>query len=115
MASVARYHHGGRPRRKHAGYGALPRESRRTVKVLAACVRLADALDRSHRQVVRKLVLEQRVGAWRLLCEAEGDWELELWGGKLGKDLLEQVLGLHINLEGARLVRSATALVAFSR
>ena len=53
LANVARYHRRGHPRRKHDGFGSLPREARRTVRMLAALLRVADALDRSHRQVVR--------------------------------------------------------------
>jgi exopolyphosphatase/guanosine-5'-triphosphate,3'-diphosphate pyrophosphatase len=112
MASVARYHHGERPRRKHAGYGALPREWRRTVKVLAGCLRLADALDRSHRQVVRRLLAEERGGTWQVLCHAEADCELELWGGARGKDLLERVLGMPVTLQRAPVVASGTEIAA---
>ena len=112
MASVARYHHGGRPRRKHAGYGDLPRQSRQTVKVLAGCVRLADALDRTHRQVVRSIAVQQGGGCWRVLCAMDEDGELELWTAARSKDLLEEVLGLPVHLSRAQLGGSEANLVA---
>jgi exopolyphosphatase/guanosine-5'-triphosphate,3'-diphosphate pyrophosphatase len=112
MASVARYHHGGRPRKKHAGYGDLPRESRQTVKVLAACVRLADALDRTHRQVVQGITVEPGSGGWRLRCRTPDGGELELWAAARAKDLLEEVLGLPVHLSRGPLEGSAADLAA---
>jgi exopolyphosphatase/guanosine-5'-triphosphate,3'-diphosphate pyrophosphatase len=102
MASVARYHHDSRPRKKHAGYGDLPPESQQTVKVLTACVRLADALDRTHRQVVRHITFERRGNGWGVLCGTAGGGEVELWAAARAKDLLEEVLGSPVQVERAR-------------
>ena len=99
LASVARYHRRGHPRRKHAGYGGLPRERRRLVRVLAGFLRLADALDRSHRQVVKTLAVSERAGVLRIRAEALGDSELETWGVERRTRLLEQVLGLRVRVE----------------
>jgi exopolyphosphatase/guanosine-5'-triphosphate,3'-diphosphate pyrophosphatase len=99
IATVARYHRRRPPSKKHAPFAALPESSRRLVKVLAAHLRLADALDRSHRQVVRKLTLNLRGEAMRVALEVDGDSELELWGAERRKALLEAVLGTTIELE----------------
>ncbi len=53
MALVARYHRRATPKKGHPGYTELPPALRKVVKVLAACVRLAEGLDRSHAQVHR--------------------------------------------------------------
>ncbi|HEY3121821.1 MAG TPA: hypothetical protein VGL15_14445 [Vicinamibacteria bacterium] len=45
IASVGRYHRRRPPSRKHAFFAALAEPSRRPVKVLAAQLRLADALE----------------------------------------------------------------------
>ena len=42
LANVARYHRRGHPRRKHPEFGALSRAERRTVRVLAGLLRVAD-------------------------------------------------------------------------
>jgi hypothetical protein len=81
------------PSRKHAFFAALAEPSRRPVKVLAAQLRLADALDRSHRQVVRKLEVTMRAHALLVILEADSDFELELWRAERRKALLESVLG----------------------
>jgi exopolyphosphatase/guanosine-5'-triphosphate,3'-diphosphate pyrophosphatase len=99
LANVARYHRRGHPRKKHAAFASLPRTSRRSVRVLAGCLRLADVLDRSHRQVVRGLAVSERSGLLRIRAEAEGDCELELWGAPRRTQLLEEALGLAVRVE----------------
>jgi len=100
LANVARYHRRGHPRKKHAAFASLPAASRRSVRVLAGCLRLADVLDRSHRQVVRGVVVSERAGRLRVRVEAEGDCELELWGAPRRTQLLEEALGLGVRVEG---------------
>jgi exopolyphosphatase/guanosine-5'-triphosphate,3'-diphosphate pyrophosphatase len=102
MATVARFHRRGMPRRKSPEIDDLPRESRRAVRVLAGILRLADALDRGHRQSVRSVSLAQNGGTLRLVCSSQGDIELELWGARRRMDLLARVLGLDVRLSGAR-------------
>ena len=99
LANVARYHRRGPPSKRHAAFTSLPRGARRAVSVLAGCLRLADALDRSHRQVVRGLTASDRGNALRVRCEADGDCSLELWGALRRVDLLEQVLGVPVKVE----------------
>jgi exopolyphosphatase/guanosine-5'-triphosphate,3'-diphosphate pyrophosphatase len=99
LAQVARYHRRGAPRKKHATFASLPDDQRRAVRLLAAILRLTDALDRSHRQVVRSLSVVRRGRGLRLLCEVEGDCELEIWGAAGRRELLERVWGVPISLE----------------
>jgi exopolyphosphatase/guanosine-5'-triphosphate,3'-diphosphate pyrophosphatase len=54
-AMVARYHRRALPCAEHEDFQRLPRARRETVRRLAALMRLADALDRSHLQQVRDL------------------------------------------------------------
>jgi exopolyphosphatase/guanosine-5'-triphosphate,3'-diphosphate pyrophosphatase len=108
LANIARYHRRGMPRKRHTAFAALPRESRRVVCVLAGCLRLADALDRSHRQVVRRLAVADRGSVVRVRCEVEGDSELELWGAGRRTELLEHELGVPVRVEA----QAAAALPA---
>jgi exopolyphosphatase/guanosine-5'-triphosphate,3'-diphosphate pyrophosphatase len=112
LANVARYHRRGQPRKRHAAFGSLPREARRTVRVLGGCLRLADALDRGHRQVVTGLKVSDRGSALRVRCEAEGDCALELWGALRRVDLLEQVLGVPVRVEAAAAAPGSAARAA---
>ena len=50
IALVARYHRRGTPKNSHEEYAQLPRKRRQTVRTLAAILRLAESLDRSHSQ-----------------------------------------------------------------
>jgi exopolyphosphatase/guanosine-5'-triphosphate,3'-diphosphate pyrophosphatase len=99
VANVARYHRRGHPRRGHAAFADLPRETRQTVKVLAGFLRVADALDRSHRQVVRQLTVSERAGVLRVKGEAKGDYELEIWGAGHRTQLLEKALHMPLRVE----------------
>ncbi|HVQ29938.1 MAG TPA: Ppx/GppA phosphatase family protein, partial [Vicinamibacteria bacterium] len=111
LANVARYHRRGHPRRKHPGYGGLPRGARRSVQVLAGLLRVADALDRSHKQTVRRLALSERGEVMRIQVEARGDCELELWGVGGRTALLEEVLGRRIRVEAGPVTSSRRALL----
>ena len=102
LANVARYHRRGHPRKKHAAFATLSRASRQSVRVLAGCLRVADALDRSHRQVVRALAVSDRSSEIRIRAEADSDCELELWGAPRRTQLLEEALGLAIRVEAAQ-------------
>lgn len=99
LANLARYHRRGLPRKKHAPFAGLPRDAKRVVRVLAGLLRLADALDRSHRQVIRGFSVTERAGVLRIRCQAEADCELELWGARRRVDLLEETLGLSLRVE----------------
>jgi exopolyphosphatase/guanosine-5'-triphosphate,3'-diphosphate pyrophosphatase len=101
LANVARYHRAGRPRKKHPGFGALPRSQRRVVEVLAGLLRLADALDRSHRQIVRGVEVGGRGRTLRIRCEVTADPALELWGVPRRAELLERVLDVTVKVEAA--------------
>jgi len=55
IASIARYHRASEPKDSHEAFFTIPLEERRLVCDTAAILRLAEALDRSHRQVVQLL------------------------------------------------------------
>jgi exopolyphosphatase/guanosine-5'-triphosphate,3'-diphosphate pyrophosphatase len=102
IASTARYHRRALPRRQHAGFRKLTPAARTTVEVLAGCLRIADALDRSHRQQVRLANARLRGDRLTLACEAPSDWALEAWGAESRKGLLESALGLQIEVTFSR-------------
>lgn len=99
MANVARYHRGGGPGKKHASFASLSRGERRRVLLLSGLLQLAEALDRGHRQRVRAISRVRGGGSkLRLRCSTAGDAELETWGARRHAELLENALGVKLEL-----------------
>jgi exopolyphosphatase/guanosine-5'-triphosphate,3'-diphosphate pyrophosphatase len=73
IGSIARYHTKAPPKKKHDHFDQLNHEHRRVVVQLSAILRLADALDRTHRTLVHQLWCEisnRRIIVW---CVLRGD------------------------------------------
>jgi exopolyphosphatase/guanosine-5'-triphosphate,3'-diphosphate pyrophosphatase len=93
LANVARYHRGNRPKKRHDNYRALSPDDKRRVSALAAILRLALALDRTHQQNVsdvRARVLDDVV---RIIIQSQGDANVDLWAAERKVDLFEKVFG----------------------
>ena len=76
--------------RKHDDFTALPERSQRTVKILSALLRIADALDRSQFSVVQNV--DVQVGKTVVVVlQVSGDAELEIWAARGRSDLFESV------------------------
>ncbi|MFN8546359.1 MAG: Ppx/GppA phosphatase family protein [Candidatus Binatia bacterium] len=102
VALIARYHRRSPPRKSHEAFRALPAPARRAVKVLAAFVRLAEALDRSHAQLVAGVELFDGGDHVIVRLTCRGDAELELWAAHRQLRALEDVLGRVVRLELTR-------------
>src|SRR5688572_32878350 len=61
IALITRYHRKSAPKKSHADFSALSAKTRRAVRTLAAILRFAETLDRSHAQAVTRSE-ERRVG-----------------------------------------------------
>ena len=96
---VARYHRQTLPRKSHEGFGDLPRPRRRTVRLLGALLRLAEGLDRSHRQVVSTLSLSGQNGDLLVRLQATDDADLELWAARRHAAPLAALLNADIRFE----------------
>ena len=99
MANVARYHRKALPKKKHAEYAALPARARRAVDVLAALLRIADGLDRSHSAVVRDLTCKVRPKKVTVKLKTRADAQLEIWGAARKADLFESVFARPIEFK----------------
>jgi exopolyphosphatase / guanosine-5'-triphosphate,3'-diphosphate pyrophosphatase len=99
IALLARYHRQATPKKAHDGYGVLKSGLRRTVRTLAAMLRLAEGLDRSHAQVVTALDVVPRGNGYLIRLRAAGDAELELWAAHRHGAPLEDVLQLPLRFE----------------
>src|SRR5262252_497704 len=108
MALVARYHRQATPKRKHAGFGGLPRRLRRTVRSLSAMLRLAESLDRSHAQAISGLELHDRGEDDLLQLRTSGDAELEVWAAARSLGPLERLTGKPLRLEVGKIPAELT-------
>jgi exopolyphosphatase/guanosine-5'-triphosphate,3'-diphosphate pyrophosphatase len=81
VSNIARYHRKGPPDPNHLGYRELGKEARGKVRGLAGILRIADALDREHKQKIESVRAAMDLGAGRvtLFLAGEGDRELEEW------------------------------------
>ena len=93
VAVVARYHGKGRPRKRDAAIAAMAKPTRRAVRWLAAILRIAEGLDRSHYQLIRQMRIARRGERWAILLTARRDAKLELWAARRRLDLLAELLG----------------------
>jgi len=91
IAQVARYHRKAMPEMSHDEFRALDTWSRTTVQRLAAVLRLADSLDRTHQQVVRGVRVEILPNLLVLHLEAAGPIVRELRATQTKGDLAAAV------------------------
>ena len=99
IALVARHHRRGLPNKSRGGYASLPARLRRTVRTLAAMLRLAEGLDRSHAQSVGSFEIVPGLRDYLLRLVPTGDTELELWAAQRSVAPLEAILGRIIRFE----------------
>jgi exopolyphosphatase/guanosine-5'-triphosphate,3'-diphosphate pyrophosphatase len=99
IALLARYHRQATPKKSHEGYGPLKGELRRTVRTLAAMLRLAEGLDRSHAQVVTAIDVVPKGNAYVIRLRASGDAELELWAAHRHAAPFEEILERPLRFE----------------
>jgi exopolyphosphatase/guanosine-5'-triphosphate,3'-diphosphate pyrophosphatase len=98
IALIARYHRQATPKRRHEGFRDLSRTRRQVVSALAAMLRLAEGLDRSHAQTVTAIELLNRGKETLLRLRTSGDVELEVWAGARHAAPFERLIAkpLHI-------------------
>ncbi len=99
MAFAARYHRKAHPKKSHTDFQALPDDRRNLILKLAALLRLAEGLDRSHFQNVERLDVSVRKGKLSLKLHTDGDPQLDVWGAMRDADLFESVYGLKVVVE----------------
>jgi exopolyphosphatase/guanosine-5'-triphosphate,3'-diphosphate pyrophosphatase len=98
IALIARYHRRATPKKDHEGYADLDSERRRTVRVLSACLRMAESLDRSRHGAVGELTVRDRGDDLRMQVTTDGDVELEIWAANRQASILSDTLGRAITI-----------------
>jgi exopolyphosphatase/guanosine-5'-triphosphate,3'-diphosphate pyrophosphatase len=101
VALIARYHRRGAPKKSHEDYARLSATNRRTVRILASILRLAESLDRSHAQAISGIEVRDRDSDFLLVVHTSADAELEVWAAERHLTPFEQILRKPIRLEVA--------------
>jgi exopolyphosphatase/guanosine-5'-triphosphate,3'-diphosphate pyrophosphatase len=92
IANIARYHRGAKPKRRHANFRQLSAENQTRVRRLAAILRLAGGLDRSHSGQVRDVIVEQTDnGELSMAVIALENPEVDLWAARRRAKMFEKV------------------------
>ena len=111
IGNLAFYHRQAEPSAAHPNFAALGADDRELVRRLAAILRVADGLDRTHTQQVHGVGLEVARGRARFAVRAEGDPSTDLWGAERKSGLFREAFGLtpEFALDGAaaRIARQA--------
>ena len=102
VALVARYHRRSQPGRGRRDLEALTAAELRTVRKLVAILRVADALDRSHQQQVKRVRVSARRREVELRLTARGPLDLELWDAAREAALFQRVLSRRLTVTARR-------------
>ncbi|MCW5891314.1 MAG: Ppx/GppA family phosphatase [bacterium] len=107
LAQVARGHRKQPPRLSDPEVEVLPPARRRIVRGLAALLRVADALDRTHQGVISSLDVSRSEGRLVIRVDAGAERaELELWAAERRTDLLGRLLDRPVLLRARRASRA---------
>jgi len=99
VALVSRYHRHSGPKLDHPSYAALSTDDRIRVSKLAAILRVADALERTHAQRVSQLEIRREKGKLHLRLPGLADAAVERLAMASKADLFEQVFGLPVVID----------------
>ncbi len=94
VANLARFHRRATPKDTHASLRALASDDRTLVRCLAAILRIADGLDRTHSQNVKGVKLRLTADAAIFELDAIHDPATDAWGASRKCDLFREVFGL---------------------
>lgn len=94
MANIAYYHSKGIPSTNDANFAILPKEQRVPVAKLAAIMRLADAIDRSHKQKLSIEDITVKSNELIISVSSATDMSLEEWTFADKADFFEEVFGI---------------------
>lgn len=112
IASLALYHRKALPRMKQSHFARLDPKAQRAVRVLSCCLRLAEALDRGHRGLVRDIALlhQSRPDRVQLTLKGSEDAQLEVWAAQGQAPAFEKTFGLPLEIVAAANVLTETAV-----
>jgi len=103
IANIARYHRKSHPNKRHEEYAILTENKKYIVKVLAGILRIAEGLDRRHKQFVKDITVNfdkanKILDIKTIPITQDCPVDIELWGANRRKLLLEDVLNVKVRV-----------------
>lgn len=98
VACIARYHRKSDPDKSHKVYRDLDSEAQSVVERLAAILRVADGLDRSHLMSAGSLRVEREGNTLRLYVKQRHDNPTDVFGAMRKRGLFEKVFGVELEI-----------------
>jgi exopolyphosphatase/guanosine-5'-triphosphate,3'-diphosphate pyrophosphatase len=116
VANVARYHRKSHPKQRHPEFAALDREEQQRVRCLAAILRVADGLDRTHQHNVESIEIRYDDSAihLRVSCRSGCDPVYEMWSADRKKLLMEEVFKRGVLIDGLQEESAESAMASLS-
>ena len=106
VAAVVRYHNRkSTPNNDHPAYSALNNSEKRIVRRLAAILRIAEALDHSHRQRIQDLRASFQRGAVTIQLRTRGDATEDIRDAERSSNLFEREFHTHLYLRPSNFSR----------
>lgn len=99
LAVISRYHRKSLPSADHPEFAALSKSRRRVVCALAALLRVADGLDRTHRQLVQRVDVHHMKDRVVVEVQSRDDVELEIFAADRKQDLFQKLWGRSLEFQ----------------
>lgn len=100
IANIARYHRKSMPKEKHSNFNQLRDSYKEKIWILGGILRLTEGLDRRQNSFIQDLdikITKKKINI-RLLPVESAFPEIELWGAKRRKEMLEIATNKKVNL-----------------
>ncbi|MDK2933447.1 MAG: exopolyphosphatase / guanosine-5-triphosphate,3-diphosphate pyrophosphatase [Clostridiales bacterium] len=94
IANVSRYHSRVVPRHSHENFLKLEEKNRVIIAKLVAIIRIADALDRSHKQKIKNMKVDHEDKKIMIRAETTQDTLLEEWTFETKAEFFQEVFGV---------------------
>ena len=98
IALLCRYHRKTMPGERHTVFQSIDSESRRAVILLAPLLRIADNLDRSHQQRVRRMAIQLKNGNVTIGLDSKADTDLDIWAAERTSDVFREAYQMDLSL-----------------
>lgn len=102
IAALCRYHRKALPDPLHKEFQALTAEERRTLTLLIPILRLADNLEKTHRQRIESVEARVRDNGITLLVHSAGELDLEEWRAARAGEAFRQIYRRELSVAKAR-------------
>jgi len=99
IANVARYHRRAQPKAKHQTFRRLTDADQQRVRVMAAVLRLASGLDRSHSQSIESVEVRGAKNQIELIVAATEYPEVDLWAARQRAGMFEKVFETEVTIQ----------------